>query len=166
MHIYSKLQQTFLHFDWSQEMPFFDTIGATIGTEAKTTLPRDRDWNQPVTTLVSITIKTVYRPLNWGFLQNGEFFRDLAQLLVTQHSTCPQGVTEWFYSSISLNISLSFCGIRVIYNMLSQTISTTRSEYIIWNIICWYDFLRAVLMRQVFMIMTLPSFLFQRFMNS
>ena len=30
--------------------------------------------NQPVTTLVSITIKTVYRLLNSGFLQNGEFF--------------------------------------------------------------------------------------------
>ena len=30
--------------------------------------------NQPVTTLVSITIKTVHRLLNWGFLQNGEFF--------------------------------------------------------------------------------------------
>jgi len=24
--------------------------------------------------LVSITIETVYRLLNWGFLQNGEFF--------------------------------------------------------------------------------------------
>ena len=43
-----KLQQTFLHFDWSQEMPFFETIGATVGTEAKTTLPRDRD-NLPYT---------------------------------------------------------------------------------------------------------------------
>ena len=30
--------------------------------------------NQPITTLVSITIETVYRLLNWGFLQNGEFF--------------------------------------------------------------------------------------------
>ena len=30
--------------------------------------------NQPITTLVSITIVTVYKLLNWGFLQNGEFF--------------------------------------------------------------------------------------------
>ena len=27
-----------------------------------------------MTTLVSITIETVYRLLNWGFLQYGEFF--------------------------------------------------------------------------------------------
>jgi len=30
--------------------------------------------SQPITTLVSITIETVYKLLNWGFLQNGEFF--------------------------------------------------------------------------------------------
>ena len=60
-------------------------------------------------------------------------FRDLVLPLVTQHSTCPQGVTEWFYFSISLNIFLSFCGIKVIYRMLSQAITTTRSDQLQWN---------------------------------
>ena len=55
-------------------------------------------------------------------------FRDSVPSFVTQHSTCPQRGTECFYSSISLNISLSFCGIKVIYNRLSQTISTTRGD--------------------------------------
>ena len=55
-------------------------------------------------------------------------FRDSVPSFVTQHSTCPQRSTECFYSSISLNISLSFCGIKVIYNRLSQTISTTRGD--------------------------------------
>ena len=60
-------------------------------------------------------------------------FRDSVLPLVTQHSTCPQGVTEWFYFSISLNIFLSFCGIKVIYRMLSQAITTTRSDQLQWN---------------------------------
>ena len=65
--------------------------------------------------------------------QSRHKFRDAVQPLVTQHSTCPQGVTEWFYFSISLNISLSFCGIKVIHRMLSQAITTTRSDQLQWN---------------------------------
>ena len=65
--------------------------------------------------------------------QSRHKFRDSVLPLVTQHSTCPQGVTEWFYFSISLNIFLSFCGIKVIYRMLSQAITTTRSDQLQWN---------------------------------
>ena len=65
--------------------------------------------------------------------QSRHKFRDSVLPLVTQHSTCPQGVTEWFYFSISLNISLSFCGIKAIYRMLSRAITTTRSDQLQWN---------------------------------
>ena len=60
--------------------------------------------------------------------QSRHKFRDSELPLVTQHSTCPQRVTEWFYFSISPNISLCFGGIKVIYDMLSQTITTTGSD--------------------------------------
>ena len=66
--------------------------------------------------------------------QSRHKFRDSVLPLVTQHSTCPQGVTEWFYTSISLNISLSFCGIKVTYRLSSQTIITTRSDQLQWKI--------------------------------
>ena len=36
--------------------------------------------------------------------------------------------SKWFYFNSSLNISLSPSGIKVIYNMLSQTIITTKSD--------------------------------------
>ena len=35
---------------------------------------RNCSLNQPIPTLVSITIEKVNRLLHWGFLQNGEFF--------------------------------------------------------------------------------------------
>ena len=34
---------------------------------------RNCSLNQPITTLVSVTIEKVNRLLHWGFLQNGEF---------------------------------------------------------------------------------------------